>query len=86
MRLTQRPLFYWILNKYRGLQTFLLLVIVASLFFRVYPLEMQKKIINVAINLKMLDLLYLYCGLYLGAVLIASLMKYYINCLQAIIG
>ena len=86
MRITKRPLFYWILNKYRGLQLFLLLVIIVSLFFKVYPLEMQRKIINVAINLKKLDLLYLYCGLYMGAVLIAGLMKYYTNTLQAIIG
>lgn len=86
MELTKRSLFYWILNKHRGLQLFLLLVIVISLFFKVYPLEMQKKIINVAINLRKLDLLYLYCGLYIGAVLIAGLMKYFINSLQAIIG
>ncbi len=86
MRITKRPLFYWILNKYRGLQIFLLLVIVVSLFFKVYPLEMQRKIINIAINLKKLDLLYLYCAMYMGAVLIAGLMKYYINTLQAVIG
>ncbi len=86
MSITKRPLFYWILNKYRGLQLFLLLVIIVSLFFKVYPLEMQRKIINIAINLKKLDLLYLYCGLYMGAVLIAGLLKYYTNTLQAIIG
>lgn len=74
------------LHKYRGLQLFLLLLIIVSLFFKVYPLEMQRKIINVAISLKKLDLLYLYCGLYMGAVLTASLMKYYTNVLQAIIG
>ena len=84
--ITKKPLFYWILHKYRGLQLFLLLLIVVSLFFKVYPLEMQRKIINVAISLKKLDLLYLYCGLYMGAVLVASLLKYYINVLQAIIG
>jgi len=84
--ITKKPLFYWVLNKYRGLQLFLLLLIVVSLFFKVFPLEMQRKIINVAINLKKLDLLYLYCGLYMGAVLIAGLMKYYTNVLQAVIG
>ncbi|NNK97262.1 MAG: ABC transporter ATP-binding protein/permease [Desulfobacterales bacterium] len=86
MRLTERPLFYWVLNRFRGLQLFLLVVIVVSLFFRVFPLEMQRKIINVAINLRMLDKLYLYCALYMGAVLIAGLLKYYTNTLQAIIG
>ena len=84
--ITQKPLFYWVFHKYRGLQLFLLLLIVVSLFFKVFPLEMQRKIINIAINLKKLDLLYLYCGLYMGAVLIAGLMKYYTNVLQAVIG
>ena len=86
MRLTERPLFYWVLNRFRGLQLFLLFVIVISLFFRVFPLEMQRKIINVAINLRLLDKLYLYCALYMGAVLIAGLLKYYTNTLQAVIG
>jgi ABC-type bacteriocin/lantibiotic exporter with double-glycine peptidase domain len=86
MRLTERPLFYWVLHRYRGLQAVLLLVIIVSLFFRVYPLEMQRRIINVAINLKMVDKLYLYCALYMGAILIASLLKYFTNTFQAIIG
>jgi len=84
--ITKKPLFYWILHKYRGLQFLLLFLIVSSLFFKVFPLEMQRKIINIAINLRKLELLYLYCGLYMGAVLIAGLIKYYINWLQAIIG
>ncbi len=86
MILTKRPLFYWILHKQRASQIFLLAVILASLFFKVYPLEIQKRIINTAINLKQLDLLYLYCGLYMGAVLIAGVFKYFINVLQAVIG
>ncbi len=86
MTLTKRPLFYWILHKQRASQIFLLAIILVSLFFKVYPLEMQRKIINIAINLKHLDLLYLYCGLYMGAVLIAGLLKYWINVLQAVIG
>ena len=86
MRLTERPLFYWIKKRYRALQIVLLVIIVIGLFFRVYPLEMQRKIINIAINLRMLDKLYLYCGLYLGAVVMAGIMKYAANTLQAIIG
>ena len=86
MRLTKRPLFYWVLNRFRGLQFVLLLVILISLFFRVYPLEMQRQIINVAINLKMIDKLYLYCGLYMGAVLVAGLLKYLTNTMQAVLG
>ena len=86
MRLTKRPLSYWVLKKFRGLQLVLLGVIVISLFFRVFPLEMQRKIINEAINLKMIDKLYLYCALYMGAVLIAGLLKYFTNTMQAVLG
>jgi len=86
MQLTERPLFYWVLNRFRGFQFVIFLVIVISLFFRVYPLEMQRQIINVAINLKMLDKLYLYCGLYMGAILIAGLLKYLTNTMQAVLG
>ncbi len=86
VRITERPLFYWILRRHRSMQLGLLLIIVVSLFFKVFPLEMQKRIINEAIHLKDIQLLYLYCGLYLGAVTIASLMKYAINVLQVFIG
>lgn len=86
VRITDRSLFYWILRRHRPSQLFLLLVIVISLFFRVYPLEMQKRIINEAISLKEIELLYLYCGLYIGAVIIAGLLKYVINVLQVYIG
>ncbi len=86
MQLTKRPLFYWIKKRYRALQVVLLVIIVIGLFFRVYPLEMQRRIINIAINLKMLDKLYLYCGLYMGAVLLAGIFKYAANALQAIIS
>ena len=86
MRVTRRPLFYWITRRYRPLQFLLLLIIVGSLFFRVFPLEMQKRIVNEAIHLRDEQLLFLYCGLYIGAVTIASLLKYVINVLQTIIG
>ncbi|HEB50343.1 MAG TPA: ABC transporter ATP-binding protein [Desulfobulbus sp.] len=86
MRVTQRPLFYWILHRHRGLQLVLLLVILASLFFRVFPLEMQKRIVNEAIHLRDQELLLLYCGLYIGAVILAGISKYCINVLQTVIG
>lgn len=68
------------------MQFLLLLIILASLFFRVFPLEMQKRIINEAINLKQEQLLFLYCGLYIGAVILAGITKYAINVVQTIIG
>ena len=84
--ITKKPLFYWILHRYRLLQACLLLVITAGLFFRVFPLEMQKRIVNVAINLKKTDRLMLYCSLYLGAVLLAGLLKYAANVLEKHLG
>ncbi|WP_028583558.1 ABC transporter ATP-binding protein/permease [Desulfogranum mediterraneum] len=86
VKITKRPLFYWILRRHRSLQGVLLVIIAASLFFRVFPLEMQKRIINQAISLKKIELLYLYCGLYMGSVLLAGLSKYAINTLQTLIG
>ena len=86
MRVTKRSLYYWILHRYYGLQLFLLLVILVSLFFRVFPLEMQKRIINQAIELKNYQLLFLYCGLYFIAVLLAGISKYAINYLQILVG
>lgn len=86
MRITRRPLFYWITRRYRPLQFLLLLIIISSLFFRVFPLEMQKRIVNEAIHLRDEQLLFLYCGLYVGAVTLASLLKYIINILQVVIG
>lgn len=86
MQLTDRPLFYWVKYRYRALQIVLLVIIVIGLFFRVYPLEMQRKIINIAINLKMVDKLYLYCALYMGAIVLAGIMKYAANTLEAVIS
>jgi len=86
VRITKRPLFYWILRRHRPLQFLLLLIILASLFFKVFPLEMQKRIINEAIHLKDEQLLFLYCGLYIGAVTLAGVLKYITNALQTIIG
>ncbi len=86
IRITERSLFYWILRRHRPMQLFLLLFIVISLFFKVFPLEMQKRIINEAIYLKDIELLYLYSALYIGAVTIAGLLKYAINVLQVYLG
>lgn len=84
--ISRKPLFAWVLERHRGLQMLLLLLIVAAIFLRVFPLEMQKRIVNSAIGLRNLNALYLYCGLYLGAVLLAGLFKYVINLLQGYIG
>ncbi|MDH3558074.1 MAG: ABC transporter ATP-binding protein/permease [Deltaproteobacteria bacterium] len=83
---TKKPLFFWVFHRYRGLQLLLLVVIGVTVFFRVIPLELQKRIINRAISLKKMDLLFMYCGFYLGAVVLAGGLKYLINVLQGYLG
>jgi putative ABC transport system ATP-binding protein len=84
--ITKRPLYYWILRHCRGLQILLLATILISVFFRVVPLELQKRIVNEAISKRDEHLLLWYCGFYISAVLLAGLTKYLINMLQVIIG
>ncbi len=55
-------------------------------FARVLPLEMQKRIINEAIRFGEIQMLFLYCGYYLAAVVIATGLKYLISALQNVIG
>lgn len=86
VRITKRSLFYWIFRRHRSTQLLLLVIIVVSLFFKVFPLEMQRRIVNEAIHLKDIQLLYLYCALYIGAVTVAGLLKYGINILTVYIG
>ncbi len=82
----KKPLWYWALTRCRGLQALLLILIVLTIFFRVFPLEMQKRIVNDAIRFRKIDALYLYCALYLGAVVLAGIFKYAINVIQGYIG
>lgn len=84
--ITKRPLYYWIISRYHGLQILLLAIILVAVFFRVVPLELQKRIINEAISKRDEHLLLWYCGFYISAVFLAGLSKYLINMLQVIIG
>jgi ABC-type multidrug transport system fused ATPase/permease subunit len=83
---SNRSLFSWVLSSNIKLQILLLLIIAITVFARVLPLEMQKKIINEAINLRKIDLLLFYCGIYLVAVIVSSGLKFLINLLQNAIG
>lgn len=82
----KRSLFSWILPANVKLQVLLLFIITVTVFTRVFPLEMQKRIVNEAINLRKVDLLFLYCGLYLAAVLLGTGLKYLINVLETLIS
>ena len=82
----KRSLFSWILPGNIKLQVLIVLIITGAVFTGVFPLEMQKRIVNEAINLRKVDLLFLYCGLFLAAVLLSSGLKYLINILQTLIS
>lgn len=86
MMISKKSLFSWVLERYRGLQLILFALILSTIILRVFPLEMQKRIVNEAIALRKLDALLIYCTLYLAAVVVAGLFKYFINVLQGYIG
>jgi ABC-type multidrug transport system fused ATPase/permease subunit len=81
----KRSLFSWVFAGNAKLQITLLFIIVVMVFARVLPLEMQKRIVNEAINLRDIDLLFMYCGIYLVAVIFFSALKYLTNVIQTLI-
>ncbi|MGB5745615.1 MAG: ABC transporter ATP-binding protein/permease [Desulfobacterales bacterium] len=84
--IVKRSLLSWIYTGKHNLKVFLILTVFVAVLIRIIPLEMQKRIVNQAINLKAFDLLLIYCGFYLLAVVIAGTLKYLISYLQTIIG
>jgi ABC-type multidrug transport system fused ATPase/permease subunit len=82
----KRSLFSWVFAGNIKLQLSLLAVIAVMVFARVVPLEMQKRIVNEAINLRNIDLLIRYCLIYLTSVVFFSALKYLTNIIQTIIA
>jgi len=82
----RKSLVSWIISKNTWLQIALVITAIFAVIANVFPLEMQKRIINDAVNLRKFDMLVVYCGLYLIAVIASSILKYLINILQNIIG
>ena len=80
--IVKRSLTSWIFDGNVKLQISLAMIILLIVAIRVVPLEMQKRIINEAINLRKIDLLITYCGIYLAAVVLASGLKLFINIIQ----
>jgi ABC-type multidrug transport system fused ATPase/permease subunit len=81
----KRSLYSWVFAGNLKLQLLLLLIIVVMVYARVLPLEMQKRIVNQAINLRSIKLLLTYCGIYLVAVVLNSVLKYLISIIQTLI-
>lgn len=84
--IVNRSLFSWVFAGNGKLQITLVLIITVTVFLRVIPLEMQKRIVNEAINLRKMDLLLIYCGIYFAAVFIASGLKFIIAAIQTMIS
>ena len=82
----KRTLFSWVFAGNLKLQLMQLLIIVVMVFARVLPLEMQKRIVNQAINLRNVDLLLEYCGIYLAAVIFFSGLKYISTIFETLIS
>jgi ABC-type multidrug transport system fused ATPase/permease subunit len=83
--IVKRSLFSWIFAGNLKFQLLLLLIIIGMVFARVLPLEMQKRIVNEAIKLRSINILLIYSGIYLAAVVFFSLLKYLINVIQTLI-
>ena len=82
----KRTLWSWVLTTNPKLQFLLIFIILITVFSRVVPLEMQKRIVNEAIYLRKIDLLLIYCGVYLIAVIAQGALKYLINYIQTLIA
>ena len=82
----KRSLLSWIFPGNVHLQVMAIMTIGITVITRILPLEMQKRIVNEAINLRKVDLLLYYCGIYFMAVIAGSLLKLFINYLQTLIS
>ena len=84
--IVKRTLFSWVFAGNLKLQVLQLVIIVVMVFARVLPLEMQKRIVNQAINLRNVDLLFVYCGIFLAAVIFFSGLKYLTTIIETLIS
>lgn len=82
----KRSLYSWVWSGNVKLQILIVVIIAITVGARLVPLEMQKRIINRAIALKQLDLLYYYCLTYLAAVVTSVGLKYVVTIIQTHIG
>jgi uncharacterized membrane protein len=79
---THRTLISWVFAGNFKRHLLLLITVIVTVAARVVPLEMQKRIVNEALQQKNIDLLVTYCAVYLAAFLTASGLKFLINVLQ----
>ncbi|THB77351.1 MAG: ATP-binding cassette domain-containing protein [Desulfobacteraceae bacterium] len=82
----KRPLLSWVFGENLKFQILLILIIIVMVFVSIIPLEVQKRVVNEAIKMRRIDLLLTYCGVYLLAIVSASVLQFTINSLQVYIG
>ncbi len=83
---TKKSIYSWVFYKNTHLQLLVVGIILVTVALRLIPLEMSKRIINEAVGMRDLHRLYLYCGIYIVSVVLASVLKMVINLLQNFIG
>jgi ABC-type bacteriocin/lantibiotic exporter with double-glycine peptidase domain len=84
--IVQQTLISWVFRSKISLQLLLLCIILAMVFLRVLPLEIQKRIVNDVLSAGNFSLLVIYCLIYLASVVLASSLKFAMNGLQSVIG
>jgi len=60
--IVKKPLLSWIFRGNRKLKLLLVMTVFVTIFVRIVPLEMQKRIVNQAIQLKAFELLWYLSG------------------------
>lgn len=84
--IVKKSLGSWIITGNPKPKLLLLLTAIVTVLILFVHLKMQKRIVNQANSLKAFDLLLIYCGIYLAAVVCARGLKYAISYLQTTIG
>ena len=82
----KRSLFSWVFKTSVPLQILLVFLIFGVVFLRVLPLEIQKRIVNDVLAVGDVGQLFIYCLIFLLAVIFSSLLKLAVNGVQTVIG
>lgn len=84
--ITEKSLYYWVLRRHRPEQLLIFVLILLSIALQVIPLELQKRIVNIAIKTGDLQLLIYYSLFFLMAFVLFGLLKFAVNMMQARLG
>ncbi len=82
----KRKLFSWVFGENLRLQIVLVLITSLIVVISIIPLEVQRRVVNEAIQMRSVDLLLRYCGIYLIAIVSSGILQFSINALQVYIG